>query len=89
MWNETQDITEKNRKQRRQAFQSAAMWYLHLQHHDRDNDRDHAVTERLQLPSGHRYTSFSAAQSFIYAAARRIGPPCATSAHVAAHWRHA
>ena len=51
MWNETQDITEKNRKQRRQVFQSAAMWYLHLQHHDRDNDRDHAVTERLQLPS--------------------------------------
>jgi len=24
-----------------------------------------------------------------YAAARRIGPSCATSAHVSAHWRHA
>src|SRR6266849_2268521 len=56
---ETEDITEKHREQSSQIYQAAGMRDLHLQHHDRDNDRDHAVTECLQPPCGHRCTSWA------------------------------
>ena len=31
------------------------MRHLHLQYHDRDNDRDHAIAERLQPSFGHLF----------------------------------
>src|SRR5215472_3172464 len=49
----THDVAEEHRQYRYQGFQAAALRYLHLQHHDRDDDRDHAVTERFQSPLAH------------------------------------
>src|SRR5579871_2961989 len=51
--NEAEDITEKDRQQRPQRFHSAAIRHLHLQHHNRDDDRNYAVAEGLQSALAH------------------------------------
>jgi len=45
--NETQDIAEERRYERHQVFQTVAVRDLHLQDHDRDDDRDHSIAECL------------------------------------------
>src|SRR6266852_5202493 len=56
--NETQDVAEKRRHQRQQFFPTVAVWDLHLQHHDRYDDRDHSVAERLQPSFAHLLPNF-------------------------------
>src|SRR5215467_12045363 len=51
---ETQNIAEEYRQQRPQIFECIAMRNLHLQHHDRDNYRDHSVAKCLQASRRHR-----------------------------------
>src|ERR1041385_8176576 len=51
--NETQEIAEEHRQQRHQVLQTVTMRHLHLQHHDGDDDCDHAIAECFQSPLGH------------------------------------
>src|SRR6185437_96758 len=49
------------------------MRYLHLQHHDRNNDCDHAIAERLQPPLGHLSSlQFSRAEDAIISGSDRV-----------------
>src|SRR5215472_4872253 len=50
---ETQDVAEKHWQQRPQRFQAVTMRYLHLQNHDRDDDRNYSIAERFQSPFIH------------------------------------
>ena len=50
-----QNVAEKHGQQRSQCSEAVAMRHLHLQYHDRDNDRDHAIAERLQPSFGHLF----------------------------------
>src|SRR6266403_3330503 len=51
---EAEYVGEKYRKESRQRRQVGAMRHLKLQHHDRDEDRDHSITERAQPFIAHR-----------------------------------
>src|SRR5436305_13885622 len=51
--NEIQDVTEEHRQHGQQVMEAVAMRRLHLQHHDRDDDCDHAVAECLQASGAH------------------------------------
>jgi hypothetical protein len=50
---EAQDVAEEDGQQWSQLLQVASMWYLHLQHHDRNDDCYHSITERFESPGGH------------------------------------
>src|SRR5439155_3855799 len=50
---EAQDVAEEHRQQRQRLVHAVAVWYLDLQHHDRDDDRDHGVAECLQPSLAH------------------------------------
>src|SRR6516164_5540833 len=51
--NETQDVAEEDRQYGQQVVRAVAVRHFHFQHHDRDDDRDHAVTESLQSSRPH------------------------------------
>src|SRR3954471_14529521 len=50
---EAEEIREKHRQQRRQRRQVGAVRHLELEHHDRDDDGDHAVGERVEPLGSH------------------------------------
>src|SRR5215207_7720539 len=50
---ETQDIGEDGRLHCAQRRQGGLVWRSNLQHHDRDNDRDHAIGKPLEPRSAH------------------------------------
>src|SRR5258706_3609659 len=52
--NEAQDVNQKHGQNRRQRFEVRAVRNLQLEHQDRDEDREHAIAERLESPFGHR-----------------------------------
>ena len=54
---EAQHVGEEHRHDRLQRRPVGAVRHLELQHHDRDEDGDHAVAERLEPPFAHRVTS--------------------------------
>lgn len=45
--NETQHVTEKRRKHRAKGFQIRLVRRFHLEDHDCDDNRDHAIAERF------------------------------------------
>src|SRR6266576_7285824 len=50
---EAEYVGEKYRQEPRQRGQVGPVWYLQLQHHDRDEDRDHSIAERAQSLIAH------------------------------------
>jgi hypothetical protein len=57
---EAQDVAEEDRQQRPQFVQAVAMRHPELQHHDRDDDRDHTIAERFQPSLAHPASLFPA-----------------------------
>src|ERR1700739_614195 len=51
--NETQDVAEEDRQYGQQVVRAVTPRYFHFQHHDRDDDRDHAIAESLQSSCPH------------------------------------
>ena len=54
---EAQHIRQEHRHQRRECCEIGSVRHLHLQHHDRDDDRDHAIAERFQPSLAHSMLS--------------------------------
>jgi hypothetical protein len=50
---EAQQVGEKRRHDRPQGMNSAPVGHVEFKHHDRDEDRDHAVAECLEPALGH------------------------------------
>src|SRR5262245_24791456 len=50
---ETQNVTEEDRRDWSQRREVRPDWYAQLEHHDRDDYRDHAITEGFQAIAGH------------------------------------
>jgi hypothetical protein len=50
---EAEDIAEEDRQQRPERRQVLAVRNFQLQHHDRDDDGDHAVAERFEPVLAH------------------------------------
>src|SRR5262245_4075551 len=50
---ETQHVTEKDREQRAERVELAPMRRPHFEHHDGDDDGDHAVAEGLEPGLSH------------------------------------
>src|SRR5262245_2319462 len=55
---EAQNIAEENGKQRPQRREVLAERDSELEHHDRDDDREHAIAERFQTPLRHYQPAF-------------------------------
>ena len=51
---EAQHVAQEHRQQRAQVGEIVAVRHLQLQHHDGDDDGEHAVAERLEQYSGDR-----------------------------------
>src|SRR5262249_18322268 len=51
---EAEDIAQKHRSDRRERSETVAVRNFHLKHHDGDDDRYDAVTERLESVLAHR-----------------------------------
>jgi len=47
---EAEQIDQQRRQHRAQGIPVRAMWHFQLQHHDRDQDCDHAIAEGLEPP---------------------------------------
>src|SRR5437879_12460166 len=45
---EAEHVAQKHRDQRLQRRPVGSVWHPHFQHHDRDNDGNHTVAERLE-----------------------------------------
>src|SRR2546428_11365688 len=45
---EAEHVAQKRRDQRLQRRPVGSVWHPHFQHHDRDNDGNHTVAERLE-----------------------------------------
>src|SRR5690242_2213943 len=61
---EAHHIAEENRKQRAQRGNTFALRHLHFQHHDRDDDREHAVAESFKPALAHtRHTTGASPKS--------------------------
>ena len=54
---EAQHIRQEHRHQRRERRDIGPVRHLHLQHHDRDDDGDHAIAERFQPSLAHSMLS--------------------------------
>src|SRR5215470_6002464 len=52
---EAQDVAEKDRQERRERAGLPATRHLHLEDHDRDDDRDHAVGEGFEPSLTHGF----------------------------------
>src|SRR6516164_6981518 len=50
---ETEDVTQKHRRYRPKCFPSRAVRSLHLQDHDRNDDGQHPIAERLHSLFAH------------------------------------
>jgi hypothetical protein len=59
--NEAQRVAQERRQDRLQRGQLRGLRGLHFQHHDRDDDREHAVAERFQPAFIHACFSISLA----------------------------
>src|SRR5690349_7367916 len=51
--NEAEDVAKKHRGQRPQRRKAGAERHTQLEHHDRDDDCDHAVTECFEAVASH------------------------------------
>ncbi len=51
--NETEHVAHEHRQKRLQRFYSIAMWDLHFEHHDRNDDRNDAVAKRFESVLSH------------------------------------
>src|SRR5260221_3172817 len=56
---EAQHVHQKRRQDRPERLDAGAVRHLQLEHHDRDEDRDHAVAERLESTFAHVSASSS------------------------------
>jgi predicted metallo-beta-lactamase superfamily hydrolase len=50
---EAENVTEQHWNQGRQRSDAVTVWHLHFQHHDSNNDGDHAIKERLHSVLAH------------------------------------
>src|SRR5205823_3731999 len=52
---EAQHVRQERRRERRECRGIRSVRHLELEHHDGDDDGDHAVAERLEAALGHAY----------------------------------
>src|SRR5216110_483125 len=55
---EGEHVGEEGRNERRERRQLGSVRHLQLEHHDRDDHRDHAVAERFEPAFAHVYLRF-------------------------------
>ena len=55
---EAQDVAREHRQERADRREVSAMRHLHLEHHDRDDDGKHAITEAFEPVLGHPIWTF-------------------------------
>src|SRR4030095_1800314 len=79
---EAQHVGQELRQHRAQRGEIGSLRCLQLEHHDRDDDRDHAIAERFEPARFHLLTAPIAATAYRLANTRkywRSRKPCCTS----------